>query len=79
MEIISLGFGTITWFPSFAAHDSWSFDICGIISFGASDFKKLVQPKIFDPHLTHMIGSIFNPWPSLVQMKYISLGRHACD
>ncbi len=45
MEIISLGFGTITWFPSFATHDSWSLDICCIISFGAIDFEKLVPQK----------------------------------
>jgi hypothetical protein len=39
MEIISLKFATITWFPSSIAHESWSLDICGILSFGAIDLK----------------------------------------
>jgi hypothetical protein len=35
VEIISLGFKTITWFPSSIAHD-----ICGIASFGATNLEK---------------------------------------
>jgi hypothetical protein len=45
VEIISLGFGTITWFPSFVAHDSRSLDICDIISFGAIDLEKPTPQK----------------------------------
>jgi hypothetical protein len=45
MEIISLGFGTITWFSSFATHDSRSFDICGIILSYATDPEKPIPQK----------------------------------
>ncbi len=65
MKIISLGFGTITWFLSFVTHDSWSLDICHIISFGAIDFEKLAPQK--------NLRSTFEPydWPSSWDLAFL--------
>ncbi len=67
VEIISLEFEIITWFPSFATHDSWSFDIRGIVSSGAIDLEKPTPQK--------NLGLTFDPydWPSSWSLAFLNL------
>jgi hypothetical protein len=60
VEIISLGFETITWFPSYVAHD-----MCGIASFGAINLEK--------PTLQKILISTIKPygWPSFQSLALL--------
>jgi hypothetical protein len=77
VEIISLRFGTITWFPSSFAHDSRSFDICGIVPFGGSNLKKLAQQTniwlAFTPYDLSSSLSLTFPNPDVVDFTWVAM------
>ncbi len=67
IKIISLGFGTIIWFPKSTTHDSWPLNICDIIAFNAINPKKLVPQN--------NLGSTFEPydWPFFRYLTFPNL------